>query len=201
MLDLLVAPGVAPFTCCAILLAMLLVVELLFSFSDGVETMLPTDIPDVLLWLGVGRVPVIFLVVLFLMGFSSIGLSVQLFASGAFSTTSPAFAPLHFVQVAPFSFLGAVLWAQIGGKFLARWMPNSESSAIATADFRGRIATIEIGTARADLPARATFVDEYGTRHYVQVIPETDGVSIPAGTSVVLTTSQGHVYRCDPVTP
>jgi hypothetical protein len=141
-------------------------------------------------WLHIGRVPLLILLTLFLLGFAILGLVLQtvLQSLGGF-TLPPAVA-------AVLAALGALPFVRQTGGLIARMLPQSESSAVSEIDFIGRAAQIVTGEAAAGNPAEARFVDEFGQPHYVRVEPDDAGQVFPRGTSVLIVSRvSGSVYR------
>lgn len=131
-------------------------------------------------WLCLNRLPLMVWLVLFLTCFGIAGYVlnftlVSLF--GIYVTT--------LISI-PASILAGLLLTGKLGKRLATLMPKNESSAVGTATFGGRIATITAGTARKGSPAEASFVDHFKQKHYVMVEPMETSDVFAVGDQVVL---------------
>ena len=133
-----------------------------------------------LAWLYVGRVPVLIVLVLFLGIFGVIGLMGQSILRNLTGMALPAViaAPAVFMASLP-----PVRWSAAG---LARILPKDETSAVSTDSFIGRTATVMGGTARPDLPGQARLRDQFGTTHYVMVVPEQDDGILENGSLILL---------------
>ncbi len=154
------------------------------DISTGIEG---TGAPDggsalgrMLAWLYIGRIPVLMILTIFLTIFSITGLVTQSILRESFGVAVPGIiaAPVVF-----FATLPLVRWCCSG---LARILPKDESSAISTATFIGRTATVIGADARQDLPAQARLTDRFGTTHYVMVEPEDPGQTLTRGSLVLL---------------
>lgn len=133
-----------------------------------------------LAWLYIGKLPILMVLAIFLTIFGVTGLVAQSLLRQSFGLAVPGIiaAPAVF-----FATLPLVRWC-CGG--LARILPREESSAISTATFVGRTATVIGGDARQDLPAQARLTDRFGTTHYVLVEPEDHDQVLANGTLVLL---------------
>ncbi|KVV60455.1 hypothetical protein WK90_02550 [Burkholderia cepacia] len=131
-------------------------------------------------WLHVGRVPLLVLLILFLLGFSVLGLALQT------SLQAVAGFMLPDVLAVGLAAVGALPFVRHTGKFVAHFLPQSESTAVSEADFIGRTARIVTGEASLGNPAEARLVDEHGQQHYVRVEPDEAGRTFAKGTTVLL---------------
>ena len=141
-------------------------------------------------WLHVGRVPLLMLVVLFLMGFAIAGLILQWVIAAVAGHLLPV--PLAVVLAT----LGALPFVRVTGGLVGRYFPQDESSAISELDFVGRVAQVTLGEASAGNPAQARLVDEYGQAHYLRVEPDEPGQRFPRGETVLIVArTSGTLYR------
>lgn len=141
-------------------------------------------------WLHVGRVPLLMLVVLFLMGFAIAGLILQWVIAAVAGHLLPV--PLAVVLAT----LGALPFVRATGGLVGRYFPQDESSAISELDFVGRVAQVTLGEASAGNPAQARLVDEYGQAHYLRVEPDEPGQRFPRGEAVLIVArTSGTLYR------
>jgi hypothetical protein len=217
-------PSLAPFTIALLIMSFIAVLELaglLFgvAFSELVDSALPdfegeidaelsgsgggldVDAPTtpetvgagplskLLPWLCVGRVPILILLAAFLVGFGLTGLVFQTLVANVLGTYLPASA------VALFAVLVALPVTRNLGLVIARVMPKEETDAISTDTFVGRVATVVRGNATYELPAEAKLRDENGTVHYVLVAPDQSDTEFPSGTSVLIISQDGAVFR------
>ncbi|WP_063890150.1 OB-fold-containig protein [Burkholderia sp. MSMB1826] len=131
-------------------------------------------------WLHVGRVPLLILLILFLLGFSVVGLALQTSLQAVAGFMMPTALAVGLAAAAALPFVRHT------GKFVARFLPQSETTAVSEADFIGRTARIITGEASLGNPAEARLVDEHGQQHYVRVEPDEAGRTFAKGTTVLL---------------
>ncbi|MFV0625681.1 YqiJ family protein [Sphingomonas sp. ac-8] len=191
MFDFLGAPQNIAFT--AALLLMLLI-GLVQAIGFGVDLDADADFDadmggDLLSWLGVGRVPLLMLLVVFLGIFGALGLLGEQAAldwTGALVSGWIA-APVAGVVALPLTGLAA--------RGLARVLPQDHSTAIPLDELVGRFASIVIGRAAPGMPARARVEDRYGQPHYVMVEPDNPGQSFEEGEQVLLVRRERDGFR------
>lgn len=141
-------------------------------------------------WLHVGRVPLLMLVVLFLMGFAIVGLVLQWVLAAAAGHLLPV--PVAVVLAT----LGALPFVRMTGGLVGQYFPQDESSAVSELDFVGRVAQVTVGEASSGNPAEARLVDEYGQPHYIRVEPDVPGQRFPRGETVLIVArASGTLYR------
>jgi hypothetical protein len=157
MLDFLLAPENLPFAAALVLMLMIGIVEALGLGGLGADA--DMDVPDLLGWLGVGRVPVLMLLVVLLALFGLIGLGLQRAAEALLG------APLSPWLAAPAAFLAALPLLGASARGLARIMPRDETTAVSLDSLVGKRATVSIGTASRGNPARASVRDAWGQVH------------------------------------
>ncbi|SDI81684.1 OB-fold-containig protein [Paraburkholderia phenazinium] len=145
---------------------------------------------QVLGWLHLGRVPLLILLILFLLGFAIVGLLLQslLHALAGFMLP-PAVA-------AVIAALGALPFVRQTGGLAGRYLPQNETSALSEEDFIGRTAQIVTGEASPGNPAEARLVDEYGQPHYLRIEPDDAEVRFARGSTVLIVSRvSGSLYR------
>ncbi len=138
--------------------------------------------------LGIGRVPFMIWLVLFLFLFAALGVSIQGLAE---SLTG---APLYPWLAAAIT-LGATF--PVTGMLvrpLARVLPGDETSAMGIDSLLGRRATISVGRASAGNPARARVFDVYGQLHNVMVEPHEAGSEMLEGDEALLVRREGEIF-------
>lgn len=141
-------------------------------------------------WLHVGRVPLLIVLILFLLGFAIVGLALQ----GLLHATTGWMAPPALA--AGVAAIGALPFVRQMGGLICRYLPQNETTAVSEADFIGRTAQIVTGTASAGTPAEARFVDEFGQPHYIRVEPDEADKTFSRGTAVLLVSRvSGTLYR------
>ncbi|HEX8239834.1 MAG TPA: YqiJ family protein [Allosphingosinicella sp.] len=186
MLETLAAPANLPFSVALLVMLMIGAVEALGLGASAVHLDLHADVDgggDLLGWLGIGRVPLLMLLVVFLALFGLVGLALQQFAG-----------PLDLWIAAPAAAAAALPLTGLGARGLARIMPGDETTAVSLDSLVGRRGTITIGTARRGSPAQARVSDIHGQVHYVMVEPYDDSHSIGEGETVRLDRREGNIF-------
>lgn len=195
----LTSPHVFPFNIALGLIVFIAFLEglglmLSISPSSKLESLLPeldTDGPwdEALSWLHLGRVPMLVLLLLFLMGYAIFGYALQAVCLALFG---------HFLPL----WLGAVLAVFSGlatvrglGTVLAHVVPRDETSSVSEASLVGRVGVITLGQARRGYAAQARVRDAKGRNHYLMVEPDLDDDIFEEGAGVLLVRKTGAVYR------
>lgn len=192
-------PSVLPFTISFGLMCLIFVFEAIMMMLGGLNlsSLLPefnTDVDldidpehffsgwaDLLVsWTLIGKVPVIILIALWTGGFGISGIAIQNISHAFLGNTLPIW--IAILISLPFT----LIFTKISGTILAKIMPKEISFVVQRKDFLGQIATINIGTARYNLPAEAKLRDAYGNLHYVRVRPEMSEDEFGVGTEVLL---------------
>lgn len=196
-MSLFTAAETLPFGVAAFLMVGLAVVEgvgvmAAISPSQWLDNMVP-EAPDgmtgALGWLHVGKVPMLVLLILFLLGFAIGGYAVQIFAQAVVSIYLPS-----FLAAIPAVFVGLSSVRAFGG-LLAYIIPKDESSAVSQATLIGRAGVITTGTARAGKAAEVRVRDAHGNSHYLMVMPDEEGEEFAQGTAVLIVKKDGAIYR------
>lgn len=191
MLEFIVAPENLPFSVALLVMLLIGLVEALGLGMSAAHLDIDADVHaegDLLGWLGVGRVPLLMLLVIFLALFGLVGLAIQQTAAAW------AGAPLSPWLAAPAALAASLPLTGIGARGLARIMPQDETSAVSLDSLIGKRGTITIGTARRGSPAQARVRDAYGQPHYVMVEPHEEGHPITEGETVLLVRREGHIF-------
>ncbi len=150
----------------------------------------PGAIGQFLGWLHIGRIPLLMILILFLLGFAVVGLSIQQLLQSVAGLMAP---PAIAVVIAGF---GALPFVRQMGALICRYLPQNESTAVSEADFVGRTAQIVLGTASMGTPAEAKLVDEFGQAHYVRVEPDEPEKTFSRGATVLLVSRvSGSLYH------
>lgn len=140
-------------------------------------------------WLGVGRLPLLMLIVLFLGVFGIVGLVGQQLM---FDLTGDLLTPWIAVPAAA---AAALPLTGLGARGLSRIMPRDHTTAVPLEVLIGRSATIQIGRATAGSPARARAEDHYGQAHFIMVEPDNDGQAFVEGERVLIVRREGDIFR------
>jgi hypothetical protein len=192
LLDFLMAPGNLPFAVALVLMLMIGAVEAvgLGVGAAGIDADGDAhgDAGDLLAWLGVGRIPLLMVIVVLLALFGLIGITLQQVAAAMLG------GPLSLWIAAPAAFVAALPLTGFCARGLARILPGDETSAISLDDLVGRRATVVVGTARHGSPARAGVRDRHGLTHYVMVEPTDERQSVGEGGTVLLVRREGDIF-------
>lgn len=201
MIGYLLAPENVTFALAAGLLALMGVVQVL-SFLFGFEPMsgvddwldglggdaAPTFGEAFLSLIGVGKVPVIFSLLLFLFSYACVGYGVQWVVGSLGSSLWPAW------LASPVAFVISLPVLRGGNEVLAKLFPRDESYAVSEESFIGKLAVITIGTVTCERSAEAKLEDEHGRTQYVQVVADGEGESFGAGEEVVIVGKRGSAF-------
>jgi membrane protein implicated in regulation of membrane protease activity len=203
MLAFILAPENLPFSVALLVMLMIGLVEALGLGLSAVHLDLHLDAhadgPDLLAWLGIGRVPILMLLVVFLAFFGISGLALQ---QGSAAVRGAALAPALATAL---SVLAALPLTGIGARGLARIMPRDETTAVSLDSLVGKRGTITIGTARRGSPAQVRVRDSFGQSHYVMVEPHDEAHPLAQGDTVLLARREGNIFiglgEADGITP
>jgi hypothetical protein len=143
----------------------------------------------VLGFFGVGRVPLLVVIVAFLTSFGLAGYGTQMIVHGASGYYLPAFL--------------ASIPAFVGGSFVTRYLaiglgrivPDVETEAVDSMTFVGRTAVLTLGEARTGKPAQAKLRDHNGQIHYLLVEPDQADMVFREGDQVLLVSQQGSIFK------
>ncbi|RGP42022.1 hypothetical protein BPTFM16_02333 [Altererythrobacter insulae] len=142
--------------------------------------------------LGLGKVPLMAWLAVYLFIFASVGFGIQAMADSLLGApferwlaaliTAGLALPVTAVLVRP---LGAIL-------------PKDRTTAVSVDTLLGREGVITDGTARSGSPARAKVLDQHGQSHFVMVEPADAEHVFSAGAPVVLTSKEGRTFFAKP---
>lgn len=144
---------------------------------------------DWLSWLGVGQLPLLMLLVVFLANFGLIGLIGQQATLSLTGGLWPAWIAIPAAGAAALPCTGTL------SRLLARVLPRDETTAIGVDELVGLHARIVVGTATRGSPAKAKVRDFHGQTHYVMAEPDMPQVRFAEGDEVLLVRREGHVFR------
>jgi hypothetical protein len=131
-------------------------------------------------WLNAGRIPLLFLVLLFLGSFGLAGYLLQLLVLKSFGFLGGSW--LMVLLALPV----AIPVSRYTSIFLGKILPKDETSAVSRDSFLGKSAVIVLGVARPGSPAQAKLKDDFGQTHYIMVEPDSDERDFSAGDTVVV---------------
>jgi len=134
---------------------------------------------------GIGRVPFLIWLALFLITFAGLGLGIQALAADLTG------APLDARLAALFAAIASLPVTAALSRPLGAILPGDETTAVTLDDLLGRRAHITDGVARRGSPARARVNDRHGMAHYVMVEPHEDASELRAGDEVLLVRREG----------
>ncbi|HEX8194375.1 MAG TPA: YqiJ family protein [Allosphingosinicella sp.] len=192
MFEFLLAPENLPFAVALVLMLMIGAVEALglgigaVGLDGGVHAHADAD-ADLLGWLGLGRIPLLMLIVVLLALFGLVGIAGQQLAAAFLG------GPLSPWIAGPAAFVSALPLTGLAARGLERVLPRDETTAISLEDLVGRRATVVVGTARQGSPARASVRDRHGLTHYVMAEP-TDGQAVAEGGTLLLVRREGEIF-------
>lgn len=147
------------------------------------------DAPDALSWMGLGRVPLLILLILLLTCFGLIGLIGQQVANDLTGALLP------FWVATPAAAVVALPVTGLAARVLGPILPQDHTTAIDVSDLVGESANIVTGRATQGSPARARVEDWHGQSHYVMVEPDNPGQVFEEGERVLLVRREGEVFR------
>jgi hypothetical protein len=192
LLDFIIAPENLPFSVALLLMLLIGAVEAFGLGISAVELDADTDIHadggGLLGWLGVGKVPLLMLLVVLLALFGTIGIALQQ------AVTALAGAPLAPALAAAIAFVASLPLLGISARGLARIMPGDETTAVSLDSLLGKRATVTVGTARRNSPAQARVRDVHGQSHYVMIEPNDDAQAIGEGETALLVRREGDIF-------
>lgn len=138
--------------------------------------------------LGLGRVPLMVWLMVFLLLFTVVGMGIQAFAADLVGT------PLYPWLAALFAGGASLPATAVLVRPLGRLLPQDETSAVGLASLVGRRGTITTGTATRGSPARTRVRDRFGHAHYVMLEPHEDASIIHEGDEVLLVRREGNTF-------
>lgn len=190
MLDFLLASQNTPFAAAIVL--MLLIGGLQAAGLGDLDA--DSDLGDaasdgLLALLGLGRLPLLLWLALFLMIFGVIGYAGQQFWQALTGSLASAWLAGPVAAAVSLPLTGA------GSRLLARIMPQDETTAVAVDSLVGRFATIQTGTARPGSPARARVTDVHGHPHFVMVEPDNADQILHEGEEILLVRREGETFK------
>ncbi len=198
---LFTAPETVPFGIAFGVLLGIAVVEGVGAFlaaspSQWVEDLLPIKDVDAdgivdgpLGWLHVGKVPLLVLVVIFLLGFAVGGYAVQMVIEGVFGGYAPA-----LIASVPAFLIGLSVVRGLGA-LLVHIIPRDESSSISEESFIGRAGVLMGATASVGKAGQIRLRDAHGRSHYLMVEPDVEGELFEEGAQVLVVRKVGATYR------
>lgn len=130
-------------------------------------------------WVNAGHVPLLILIVAFLGAFSVVGYVVQWITHLIVPVLLPT------LVAAPIAVAGALPIVRLTSQVVGRLFPQDHTTAVGYDSLTGFYGEVILGPATEERPGQARVRDDYGTDHYVRVVPEGQG-AIEQGANVVL---------------
>ncbi len=194
----LLEPHNLPFAAALGVMVLLAVMQMigigdLFGDADvdtdiGETGMVDGPIDGLLSLFGIGRVPFMIWLALFLLLFAGLGMGIQELAESFTGRPFDALLASVLVGIAALPVTGAV------ARPLGRMLPHDETTAVSLDTLVGRRAHITDGVARAGSPARARVIDRHGHPHHVMVQPHEVSSELRAGDEVLLVRREGDDF-------
>lgn len=192
MLGVIAAPENIVFVSAILLMLLIGAAQLIGLGGDWGDADFDADADagfDLLGWLGIGRLPLLMLLVLFLAIFGVLGLIAGQFAQ---DWTGAALTPWIAV---PGVAIVALPLTGLAARGLARILPRDFTTAVPLEVLVGTTAQIVTGRARMGSPARARAQDGHGQVHYVMVEPDGSTQVFEEGERVLLVRREGECFR------
>ncbi len=140
-------------------------------------------------FLGLGRLPLMIWLALFLLLFMVSGYAgQQVVQNMTGSLLSPWLA-------GPLAALAGIPATAILARPLGRIMPKDETTAVSIDSLVGRFAVLGTGMAKPGSPARAKVIDIYGHPHFVMVEPDNVGQQFTSGEKLLLVRREGDLFK------
>lgn len=188
MLEFLGASQNIAFVSAIVLMLMIGAVELI-GVGGAFDADSDVDGGDLLSWLGVGRLPLLMLIVVFLTLFGILGLIVQQISFDAIGALISPWIAVPAVAVASLPLTG------LAARGLARILPRDHTTAVTLDALIGRRGSIVTGRATIGSPARARVEDHHGQPHFVMVEPDNSGQSFEEGEPVLIVRREADLFR------
>jgi hypothetical protein len=142
-----------------------------------------------LAWAGIGRVPLLMWLVVFLALFGAIGLGLQQLMAALTGGPGSSLLMVPVTAVAALPPTGAA------ARVIARVFPSIETTAIDRDELIGTRATITVGTASPGNPAPAKCTDRHGQAHQIMVEPDSADQRFQTGETVLLVKREGETFK------
>ena len=148
----------------------------------------------VLGFFGIGRVPLLVVIVAFLTSFGLSGYATQMVVHGV----SGFYLPAMLASIP--AFLGGSFVTRYLAIGLGRLVPDIETEAVESKTFIGSTAVLTLGEARTGKPAQGKLRDHNGQTHYLLIEPDQADMVFREGDQVLLVSQQGSIFKAIEVT-
>jgi hypothetical protein len=145
-------------------------------------------VPGLLSLIGLGRVPFLVWLTLFLVLFAAIGVSGQALAISLLGS------PLDVTLAGVLSAIGTLPVTGAVARPIGALLPKDETTAVGLESLIRRDAEIQTGTARHGSPARSKVMDRHGHPHFVMVEPHDPKTELKEGETVLLVRREGETF-------
>lgn len=171
-------PAMFPFAVSICLLCFFVALELVLlvlgaNVFEALDNLFPdlgeADAPEtlsfakVLGFIGIGKVPVLWVLFAFLATFGLSGYLIQVAAEATLD------APLALSAAVPLALVFTIIATGRLANLLGRILPSEESSAVSVDSLIGLTAVVSFGDATISRPAGAKVTDQHGNTHHIQV--------------------------------
>lgn len=143
--------------------------------------------------LGIGRVPLMAWLAVYLFVFASVGIGLQALADNLLGSPFERWLAALITAGLALPVTGALV------RPLGAILPKDRTTAVTLDTLVGRRATITDGTARQGSPARAKVIDQHGQPHFVMVEPQEATHQFAAGEDVLLVSQSGPNFLAAPL--
>ncbi len=143
-------------------------------------------------FLGLGKAPVMMLLVAFSWAFGSAGFILQWIVRGSTGSLLPAALAIPAALVPALILHGAV------AALLSKLTNREDSAAIHSDALVGKTATVVLAQTERGKPTQAKVRDQFGTTHYILVEPHRDEDRFSPGEEVVLVSRNGSLFEAMP---
>jgi hypothetical protein len=207
-MTLLLAEATRPFAIAIGVVLALALLELVFLFAghalsglidnvlpDHIDTSAGTEssvLGDALSFFGIGKVPVLVVLIVLLTLFGLAGFVLQAIVHIATGSYLPA-----LLAAAPAALAGGYATRKVAFA-IGRMMPNLETSAVSRDSFIGRTAIVTLGDISADSPGQAKLRDQHAQVHYLLIEPDQRGVTLTTGQTVLIVGQRRHIFLAIP---
>ena len=145
-------------------------------------------IAGLLSFIGLGKVPLLIWLTLFLVLFAAIGVSGQALAVSLLGN------PLDALLAAVLSGIGTLPVTGLVSRPVGALLPKDETSAVGLGSLIRRDAEIQTGSAKAGSPAGSKVIDRHGHPHFVMVEPHDPQAVLAEGETVLLVRREGETF-------
>ncbi len=203
-MTLILAEATRPFATAIGVVMALALLEAIFLFaghalSGLIDSILPdhldgsadadaSAIGTALSFFGIGKVPVLVVLIVFLTLFGLAGFVLQAIVHMATGGFLPA-----LVAVVPAALAGGYATRSVAIA-VGKVMPNLETSAVSREGFVGRAAVVTLGDVAVGSPGQAKLRDQHGQVHYLLVEPDQAGERFATGQTVLVIGQRRHIF-------